>query len=146
MPASLRTALHLAVTATSGCGAPLCRPICTYAFCALQRCHFASPEACSRHSDGLTLTLAIGYSGRRDLAAAARSLAAAAATGDLLPDEIDEQKLQGALSTSRAWSEARLRPSKLFALRSSSAARLMHKPTCRLGSPTSSSGPAVSIA
>ncbi|MFQ5773197.1 MAG: isoprenyl transferase [Kiloniellaceae bacterium] len=49
--------------------------------------------------DRLNLTMAISYGGRRDIVAAARDLAHAAASGRLDPEAIDEACFTGALST-----------------------------------------------
>jgi undecaprenyl diphosphate synthase len=48
----------------------------------------------------MTLTLALSYSGRWDLTQAAQKMAALAKEGQLLPEEITQQKLMSYLSTS----------------------------------------------
>lgn len=48
---------------------------------------------------GLTLCLAINYGGRTEIVEAARTLAAAAARGELVPESIDEASVAGVLST-----------------------------------------------
>lgn len=55
-------------------------------------------DATSR-CDGLTLVLALSYSGRHELTRAVRSLAAAAAAGKLDPATIDEATISAALDT-----------------------------------------------
>jgi undecaprenyl diphosphate synthase len=49
--------------------------------------------------DGMTLTLALSYGGRHDIVEAARSLAARARAGLVLPEEIDESFFQQHLTT-----------------------------------------------
>ena len=53
----------------------------------------------TRTGTGMTLILALSYSGRWDLTQAARRLAQAVAQGQLLPDQITEQTIAGYLST-----------------------------------------------
>src|SRR5262245_15972326 len=48
---------------------------------------------------GMTLSLALSYGGRADIIAAARALAIRAATGHLLPEEINEDTFQSHMST-----------------------------------------------
>lgn len=48
----------------------------------------------------MTLTLALSYSGRRDLVSAMRAIAIRARTGELIPEDIDETTLRDWLSTS----------------------------------------------
>jgi len=48
---------------------------------------------------GMTLSLALSYGGRADIIAAARALAVRAATGHLLPEEINEDTFQSHMST-----------------------------------------------
>ena len=55
--------------------------------------------AATAHCTGLVLTMALSYSGRWELADAARRLALQAQRGELRPDDIDEQRLSDALST-----------------------------------------------
>ncbi len=50
-------------------------------------------------NDLLVLTMAISYGGRQEIVAAARDLAALAATGELMPEEIDESMLAARLMT-----------------------------------------------
>ena len=52
----------------------------------------------TRHNSALTLTIALNYGGRRELALAARRLAERALAGELSPEEIDEDQLGGALN------------------------------------------------
>ena len=47
----------------------------------------------------LTLVVALNYGSRAEIAAAARTLAAKVANGEILPDEIDEQALAAGLQT-----------------------------------------------
>ena len=56
-------------------------------------------EALTAGNDRLTLTIALSYGGRAEIAAAARALAAAAADGRLKPEEIDEAAVAGYLFT-----------------------------------------------
>ena len=68
------------------------------------------PSACRREleeaarvtagNERLTLSLALSYSGRWDLARAAREIARRAQEGTLAPEEVDESLLAGLLSTS----------------------------------------------
>lgn len=48
---------------------------------------------------GLTLVVALNYGGRQDIVAAARSLAARVARGELAPEQIDESVFASSLST-----------------------------------------------
>lgn len=48
---------------------------------------------------GMTLSLALSYGGRADIINAARAIAIRAATGSLLPEEINEESFQGHMST-----------------------------------------------
>ena len=57
-------------------------------------------ERTTANNRRMDLVVAVAYGGRWDLARAARSLAAAAAAGDLDPNSIDEATLAGALQTS----------------------------------------------
>ena len=52
----------------------------------------------TRHNSALTLTIALNYGGRRELALAAKRLAERVAKGELRPEEIDEDQLGGALN------------------------------------------------
>jgi undecaprenyl diphosphate synthase len=49
--------------------------------------------------DGMTLTLALSYGGRQDLAEAARALAVRVRAGLMLPEEIDERALRAQMTT-----------------------------------------------
>lgn len=53
----------------------------------------------TRDNSALDLVLALNYGGRRELVEAARRLAAAAAAGELAPDDIDEELLAARLHT-----------------------------------------------
>ncbi len=53
----------------------------------------------TRHNTHMTLTLALNYSARWEIAAAARALANRVATGELLPYQVDEHVFAQALST-----------------------------------------------
>lgn len=59
-----------------------------------------SSEALTAENNGLALNIAVAYGGRWDIACAARQLAEKAISGELRPDEIDENALAGALSLS----------------------------------------------
>ena len=71
----------------------------------------ALPEACRRElaqtadvtagNERLTLSLALSYSGRWDLAHAAREVARRAQAGDLRPEDVDEELVESLLSTHR---------------------------------------------
>ncbi len=63
---------------------------------ALQR-RLDDAEALTAGNGGLELVIATNYGGRWEMAAAARRLAAAAARGEIDPEAIDEQAIQGAL-------------------------------------------------
>ncbi len=52
----------------------------------------------TRHNSALTLTIALNYGGRRELALAAKRLAQRALAGELTPEEIDEDQLGSALN------------------------------------------------
>ncbi len=56
-------------------------------------------EARTHDNGQLTLVVALSYGGRQEFVAAARRLAAAAATGRLDPDKIDEDQVAAALFT-----------------------------------------------
>ncbi len=56
-------------------------------------------EVATQHCDGLTLTLALSYSGRRELTRAARLIAEEVASGRLRTEDIDEQALASRLFT-----------------------------------------------
>lgn len=53
----------------------------------------------TRHNTGLSLVLALSYSGRWDLAQAARNLARQVQQGELTPDQLTEDRLEAALAT-----------------------------------------------
>lgn len=53
----------------------------------------------TRDGDGMTLALAIAYGGRQDMVSAIRTIAINAQAGLVSPDEIDEQRIRGLLST-----------------------------------------------
>ena len=53
----------------------------------------------TRHNSALTLTIALNYGGRRELALAAKRLAQRVSAGELTPEEIDEDQLGSALNT-----------------------------------------------
>ncbi len=69
------------------------------AFSDALRASMAEAEALTRDNDRLELVVAANYGGRWDLLQAQRRLAAEAAAGRLDPEAIDEQALDGALST-----------------------------------------------
>ncbi len=58
-------------------------------------------ETCAKtaHGQGMTLVLAVSYDGRRDLVRAAQQLAEQVRRGELLPADLNEACLAGALST-----------------------------------------------
>jgi undecaprenyl diphosphate synthase len=58
---------------------------------------FRQAEAQTKNNAGLNLNVAINYSGRAEIADAARKLAAAAARGELAPEAIDETTFAAAL-------------------------------------------------
>jgi undecaprenyl diphosphate synthase len=51
------------------------------------------------HGDGMTLSLALSYGGRRDIVEAARTLAVRARAGLVLPEEIDERYFHSHMTT-----------------------------------------------
>jgi undecaprenyl diphosphate synthase len=53
----------------------------------------------TRHNTGLSLVLALSYSGRWDLTQAARQLAQRVANGELSPEQLTEDHLEAALTT-----------------------------------------------
>jgi undecaprenyl diphosphate synthase len=55
-------------------------------------------ESLTASNEGLTLSVALAYGGRWDIAQACRSLAAEAAAGTLSPGEIDESRVAGRLA------------------------------------------------
>ncbi len=57
----------------------------------------AEGKTCDR--DGLTLTVALNYGGRREIVLAARNLAIAAAAGKIAPEDIDEARFATELDT-----------------------------------------------
>jgi undecaprenyl diphosphate synthase len=58
----------------------------------------ADAEALTVNNPGLGLFVAVAYGGRWDIAQACRSLAAAAATGEIRPGDIDENAVQARLA------------------------------------------------
>ncbi|KAM0929279.1 hypothetical protein ACQ4PT_001718 [Festuca glaucescens] len=70
----------------------------------LQRTAREAEEA-TRNNSQLDLTLAISYSGRRDMVQACRSLAEKVRAGLLRPEDIDESLFAGELETSRGNNE-----------------------------------------
>ena len=63
------------------------------------RAALAQVESDTAHCRSMTLVLAVSYDGRRDLVQAARRIAELAARGELLPADIMEPTVMGALST-----------------------------------------------
>lgn len=59
----------------------------------------ADLEQATRDNTGLHFQIAINYGGRDELVRAARQLAQAAADGQLAPEDINEERLAGALDT-----------------------------------------------
>ncbi len=59
----------------------------------------ADAEEMTRGNAGLNLTIALSYGGRAEIVAAARRIAAAAASGKLAPADVDEGCFAGFLST-----------------------------------------------
>jgi undecaprenyl diphosphate synthase len=59
----------------------------------------ANAEALTRENSGVTLTVALSYGGRAEIAAAVRALAAKSAAGRLSPDEINETVISDHLFT-----------------------------------------------
>lgn len=53
----------------------------------------------TKNNKRMTLTLALSYGGRNDILSAAKALASAAQSGDLNPEDITEEQLSAALST-----------------------------------------------
>lgn len=56
-------------------------------------------EQMTAGNSGLTLLIAVNYGGHREIVGACRSIARAVASGDLLPDDIDENLLSANLHT-----------------------------------------------
>jgi undecaprenyl diphosphate synthase len=56
-------------------------------------------EERTKDNDGMVLHLALSYSGRQEITEAARRLARLAATGEIDPEEISEEMVQGGLYT-----------------------------------------------
>ena len=56
-------------------------------------------EESTAHKTGMTLNIALNYGGQQEIAAAARTLAARVADGELQPSDIDEKMLGQALYT-----------------------------------------------
>lgn len=69
-------------------------PVPGHALQRLQNC-----ENATAHCSGMTMTLAISYSARWEIAEAARKLAAKAAAGTLRPEDIDERAFADSLTT-----------------------------------------------
>ena len=61
--------------------------------------HIADAEAQTADNDGLVLTIALSYGGRQEILAAAKKIAASAASGDLTPEDLDEAGFTGFLDT-----------------------------------------------
>ncbi|MGF1591973.1 MAG: isoprenyl transferase [Kiloniellaceae bacterium] len=59
----------------------------------------AEAERRTAENEALDLVIAISYGGRQEIAAAARRLAAAVATGELAPEDIDEESFAACLLT-----------------------------------------------
>ncbi|XP_047054080.1 isoprenyl transferase-like [Lolium rigidum] len=88
----------------------------------LQRAAREAEEA-TRNNSQLDLTLAISYSGRRDVVQACRSLAEKVRAGLLRPEDIDESLFAGELETSRG-SDELLIPCPDLLIRTSGELRL----------------------
>lgn len=58
-----------------------------------------SAEAATQHNERLLLTVAVNYSARADIAAAAQRLVARAAAGRLSPEQVTPELLEAELST-----------------------------------------------
>ncbi len=65
------------------------------------RTALADVELATARCRTMTLVLAVSYDGRRDMVAAVRRLTDLAARGQLLPADVSEQQIMGALSTRR---------------------------------------------
>lgn len=59
----------------------------------------AEAEETSKDNDGITVNLAVSYSGRADIVRACSNIAAAVKSGDMEPDEIDEKTFSENLYT-----------------------------------------------
>lgn len=59
----------------------------------------AEVEEKTKKNDGMVLHLALSYSGRREITDAARELARRAAAGEIRPEDIGEETVQGVLYT-----------------------------------------------
>jgi undecaprenyl diphosphate synthase len=59
----------------------------------------ANAETLTRNNSGISLTMALSYGGRAEIATAVRALAAKAAEGALSPQDIDETAISGHLFT-----------------------------------------------
>lgn len=71
----------------------------------------------TKDNDRMTLVLALNYSGRWDITQAARQLGKEIASGQLHPDDIDQEKLSNTLSTSNI-------PDPEFLIRTSGESRI----------------------
>jgi len=63
----------------------------------LLQTRIAAAEAATRDNPGLKLQIALSYGGRWDIVHAARRIAAECLAGRLRPEDIDEQRFEGAL-------------------------------------------------
>jgi undecaprenyl diphosphate synthase len=66
---------------------------------AVVRAELEETEAVTRHNQGLTLCIAVSYGAREDMVQAMRSLATRVRAGELDPNDLDEDRISGALSS-----------------------------------------------